>query len=221
MLGVRKSICYGMPALQQLLEKNVAKTKVWDFSDNTFRVMWTPRWTTDLSHGGTNFFEYKDSLLAFADKNPDMDFLFRPHPLAFDNFIKTGEMTVEEVTAYKQKIADMSNVCLDVEKEYVATMWNSSVLISDLSGVMPEYFITGKPIIYCGTNMILQPTEHFQSIIDGCYCVKNEEELFHVLTELKKGNDSLYEKRQQIMKEVFGKNLSRASEMIVEELQNG
>lgn len=221
LLGIRKSICYGMPALQQLLEQKDAKTDVWNFSNNDFRVMWTPRWTTDLSHGGTNFFVYKDSLLEFADKNQDMDFLFRPHPLAFDNFIKTGEMTADEVAVYKQRIADADNVCLDVEKEYVATMWNSSVLISDLSGVMPEYFITGKPIIYCGTNMILQPTEHFQSITEGCYNVKNKEELFQVLAELRKGNDSLYEKRQQIMKDVFGADLSRASEMIVEELQNG
>ena len=161
---------------------------------------------------------YKDALLDFAKEHGDISFLFRPHPLAFANFIKTGEMSEDEVAKYKQNISELPNVCLDIEKEYVATMWNSSVLVSDFSGVIPEYFVTGKPIIYCETNMILQPTEDFTKIISGCYCVKNEEELFHWLMELKSGNDPLYEKRQLIIEELFGEKLNHASDMILHEL---
>ena len=218
MLGIQKSIYHGMPALEQFMKAKEEKTNVWDFSDNTFRVMWTPRWTTEPSLGGTNFFLYKEALLNFAKEHKDMDFLFRPHPLAFQNFMKTGEMTENEVTAYKQQISDLSNVCLDVEKEYVATMWNSSVLVSDLSGVVPEYFVTGKPIIYCRTNMILQPTAHFNKLIEGCYSVSNEEELFYWLEELQRGNDPLYGKRQQIIEELFGEKLNSASDLILNEL---
>lgn len=217
-LGLRKSVYHGMPAIEQFMEAKDEKTKVWDFSENEFRAMWTPRWTTDLSLGGTNFFLYKDALLDFAKEHGDISFLFRPHPLAFANFIKTGEMSEDEVAKYKQNISELPNVCLDIEKEYVATMWNSSVLVSDFSGVIPEYFVTGKPIIYCETNMILQPTEDFTKIISGCYCVKNEEELFHWLMELKSGNDPLYEKRQLIIEELFGEKLNHASDMILHEL---
>lgn len=217
-LGLQKTVCYGMPALEQILLDKEKKGEIWNFSKNEFRVMWTPRWTTDIKLGGSNFFVYRDALLKYAEKERDIDFLFRPHPLSFPNFIKTGEMTKEEVDVYREKINKMENVFLDEEKEYVSTMWESSVLVSDLSGMMPEYFVTGKPIIFCGSNMYLEPAEHFAKILEGCYTVYNEQELFECLERLKAGDDPLKEKRAQIIGEVFGSTLGNASQMIVKEL---
>ena len=217
-LGLQKTLCYGMPALEQILLDKEKEGTIWSFSKNKFRIMWTPRWTTDVKLGGSNFFVYRDALLEYAEKKKDIDFLFRPHPLSFPNFIKTGEMTKEEVDNYRNKIDKMENVFLDEEKEYVSTMWESSVLVGDLSGMMPEYFVTGKPIIFCGSNMYLEPAEHFAKILEGCYTVYNEKELFECIERLKDGEDPLKAKRMQIIQEVFGSTLGNASQHIVEEL---
>ena len=57
--------------------------EVWNFpkSEDRKRILWTPRWTT--SQNNCHFFDYKDILLDYVEKNKDIDFVFRPHPQAF------------------------------------------------------------------------------------------------------------------------------------------
>ncbi len=217
-LGIQKSVFRGMPGLENILKAKGAPSPAWEFSDNVFRVIWTPRWTTDKSMGGSNFFVYKDSMLDYADGHRDMDFLFRPHPLAFDNFLKTGEMSREEVEAYKDRVNQTQNVSLDTEKEYAATMWSSSVLVSDISSVISEYFITGKPIIYCASNVEVELGEWAKTLIDGCYAVYNEKELFDKLEQLRNGEDILHDKRQSLIRTVFGEHVEASSNLVIEEL---
>ena len=220
LLGWRKVYFYGLPAFEQILKDKEKKCSAWSFSKNTFRVLWTPRWTTAPNLGGTNFFMYYESLIDYATKAFDIDFLVRPHPLAFDNFVKTGVMTQEQVEEYLEKIEKMPNMSLDKEKEYNATIWNSSVLITDISGFMPEYFVTGKPIIYCASNMILTPAEHTELLLKGCYVSYGEEQTYEYLRQLKRGNDPLKEKREEIITELFGENLNNSTKQIVEEIYN-
>lgn len=216
--GLQRSVNCGIPALSQMCKAEGSSNTAWDFSKNAFRVIWTPRWTTDPALGGTNFFQYKDVFLTYAREHEDMDFLFRPHPLMFGNFIKTGIMTEEEVREYKNAAALLPNVAFDVEKEYEATFWNSSVLVSDISGILVEYFVTGKPIIYCASNMKLHPTEMLERMLEGCYIVYTEEELWSCIEELKKGRDDLAKRRKAIAEELFGTSFDGAAERIVEEL---
>jgi len=219
--GLQKSICLGMPSLQDIYSRkclDYKKSLAWTFSENIFRVIWTPRYTTRLKLGGSNFFTYYKELIEYADSHKDIDFLFRPHPLTFKNFIKTGEMTETEVLEFQSAIRKRKNVALDVEKEYVDTFLSSSVLVTDISSIMAEYFVTGKPIIYCASNMTLEVAEHTQRIIDGCYVVYNKKELFSCLAKLKNGIDELKGIRESIVTELFGDYLKCSTEKIVEEI---
>lgn len=216
---LQKSVCIGIPVLEQLaLAKNNISPS-WAFSKNSFRVMWTPRWTTDKAEGGSNFFTYWKSLPDYAEANQDVDFLFRPHPLAFSHFIETGEMTPQEEAEFKARCASAPNVELDKESQYEATLWNSSVLVSDISGIMPEYFITGKPLIFCASNMELKLADFAEKMIhQGCYVVNNEQELFACLDQLRKGNDPLQEKRKLLIDKLFGSSSTNATQNIIEAL---
>lgn len=218
LLGLQKTLFYGMPALEKMVQAEQRENEVWDFSDNSFRVLWTPRWTTDLKLGGTNFFTYYLWFLEYAKKRSDMSFLFRPHPLAFSNFLKQGLLTEKEIEEYIREIDSSANVQLDYEKEYEATFWKSSVLVSDTSSIVAEYFVTGKPLVFCMSNMILEPEKHTKRILEGCYVVYNKEELEKCLESLSEGKDPLKTKRLQIIQEVFGDSLSTATKKIVEEL---
>lgn len=203
-LGFQRTMCLGYPMMEQLTKLRNANSPSWDFSQNTFRVLWTPRWTTDPAVGGTNFFLYYKRILEYAQEHPEIDFLLRPHPLAFSNFVKMGDMTEAEVELYKHQCEQIPNVSLDKEAAYEATMWKSSVLISDISGMMPEYFFTGKPLIYCASNMTLGLAEPTRHMLDGCYIVNNEKELFSCVEMLHRGEDPLQEKRLKIRDELFG-----------------
>lgn len=216
-LGLQKTLCVGYPVLEQLEKMQGVESPSWDFSRNPFRVIWTPRWTTDKKEGGSNFFTYSEAFLEYARTHPQMDFLFRPHPLMFDNFIKTGEMTCQEVEAFKEKCQALQNVKLDDQAQYEATLWGSDVLVSDISGLMPEYFTTGKPLVFCATNMELQLAQFSREMIDkGCYTVHSRQELFACLDALQRGEDPLESARKALIPELFGAVSNGASARIVE-----
>lgn len=217
-LGLQQTLCIGLPVLESLCKKRDELSPSWEFSQNNFRVLWTPRWTTDLSLGGSNFFTYYKELPRYAREHPDADFLFRPHPLAFSHFIETGEMTEEEVEEFKAGIDAMPNVSLDKEQQYDATLWGASVLVSDYSGMMPEYFITGKPLIFCASNMHLKLSQFGRQLVDGCYVVNNAQELRDCLDMLRRGEDPMKEKRQQILREVYGSTNEGATQRILDTL---
>ena len=91
-------------------------------------------------------------------------------------------------------------------------------MISDISGMIPEYFVTGKPLIFCASNMILTPEETTARILEGSYVVNNKQELLSCLEQLRQGIDPLKEKRQQIVQELYSENLSHPAHEITEYL---
>lgn len=189
-------------------------------SDNQkITILWTPRWTTDLSLGGSNFFKYYDFFIIYAYKNSrKMQFIFRPHPLMFSNFLKTGEMNEGKIKSIRQEVNESNNIEFDSNQEYVDTFRRADVLVSDISGIMPEYFVTGKPLVYCRSNMFLTLHEFTEKLLKGCYIVDNEEELRKVLDDLAEGKDPLYSIRQKIIKELFGDDIKGISKRILEAL---
>ena len=215
-LGLQKSVFLGLPVLEALQGKKNIPSPAWDFSKNDFRVIWTPRWTTDKALGGSNFFTYYEDLLQFARENPDIDFLHRPHPLALSHFQQTGELTAEQAEAYIEACRCLPNVEMDKQPEYETTLWGSSVLVSDISGIMVEYFSTGKPIIFCATNMELALTPYFARILEGCYVVNDKQALFDTLKMLKAGKDPLGETRAALIREILGDLQSSPSTQITE-----
>lgn len=217
-LGLQKSLTLGYPAFDELLKKKGEDSSSWAFSKNAFRVLWTPRWTTDKSLGGTNFFTFCDSLMEYARKNPDVDILHRPHPLALNHFLQIGAMTAQQVEEYQCLCRELPNVCLDPEKAYEATLWGASVLVSDISGMMPEFFVTGKPLVFCCGNMELTLTPHIQKMLEGCYIAETPEDLFQILQTLKNGEDPLWEKRQQLIRELFGDLNKNTADRILQTL---
>lgn len=219
-LGLQKTFYYGYPSLTNIYLAKHSVSSSWDFSRNDFRIMWTPRWTTNQTIGGSNFFTYYKLFLDYAEKHTDVDWLFRPHPLALANFVKTKQMTQDEVDAFTQKCEDMPNISLDKAGEYAATFWNTDVLISDFSSIVPEYLVTGKPLIYCASNTVMEFSEEAKKIFfEACYVANTPEELFAHLEQLRKGNDFLRSKRQALIKELFGKSIKgHTSKAIAERL---
>ncbi|MGN0999428.1 MAG: CDP-glycerol glycerophosphotransferase family protein [Faecousia sp.] len=217
-LGLQKSVFKGMPGIEAIAASRDAVSEAWDQTQRRFRVMWTPRWTTDRALGGSNFFEFGMPLMELAQARPDMEFLFRPHPLALKNFVATGEMTPREEEAFRRRCEEIPNLSLDERADYLDTMWNSDVLITDISGVMAEYFVMGKPVIYCAGNMYLTPAEHTARMLEGCYVVRSWEELKDTLLRLRQGMDPLEKRRRQLAREIYGSLDSTPSQAVVEEI---
>lgn len=165
-----------------------------------FRVIWTPRWATEEHN--CHFFDYKEKLINYCKQNENsIDFILRPHPQMFTNFKTTKEMTQDEIKAFKQIFENSKNLFLDETKDYLNTFYSSDCLIADYTSLIPEYFLTGKPIIYCYNEKALYNIEG--EIFKGLYLVHNWDELVSTLELLRKGEDSLKAKREEITKNHF------------------
>lgn len=217
--GMQKSICLGFPFLEAFYEKRNDSSASWGFSDNDFRVIWTPRWTVDEKLGGTNFIRYYKDFCELVEDNKKIDFLVRPHPLMFTNLIEKEAISGSEIDCFKKKINDNKNSSIDINKEYEATFWNADVLITDFSSVFGHFFMTDKPAIYCITeNPEIEYTDYYREMMSCSYVAYTFDDVKKYLHMLQSGDDPLCEKRVETRKKLYGDNKMKPSRRIVDEI---
>lgn len=178
------------------------------------RVLWTPRWSTDNTVGGSNFFRYKEWIFQMAEDYPDVEFIIRPHPLMFDNFIRTGEMTQAEVETYKKHCETTENIQLDQSKDYTEMLWRTDIMISDISGIMIEYAITKKPIVYCTSDIDWHMISSTQELLAVNYVVNDLKEIEHTTKQLLSGVDEKKNDREAVIDKLYGDVPSHSSKVL-------
>lgn len=193
---LKKAYYLGYPALDSIRKSEGKRSHFWNEDTQKYKILWCPRWTTDVNLGASNFFEYKDFFIEWVNKRKNTSVVFRPHPMMFSNFEKTGEMSAEEAKQYLSNYMGHERLMYDNHAEYYTTLWNSDVLVADLTTVIIEYFVVRKPIVYCVAD--IEYNDFMKKIISGCYCVRNEQELDDTLLMLERGEDPLSDERNRI-----------------------
>jgi hypothetical protein len=197
----KRIVVSGHPKIDHLTEKKEFCGKVWKrgLREDIKRILWTPRWNT--WDGTCHFFDYKDYFVEFCKEHHEVDFVFRPHSLCFQNFIKTGEMSREQQRQMKQTYDRSVNMSLDANPDYEDTFMTSDVLVSDFSSMLLEYLATGKPIIYTHRRNVFN--EYGLKLSEGLYWARNARELGDTLAMLLSGNDPLCQKRKELMNALY------------------
>jgi hypothetical protein len=216
-----KVVLSGHPKLDYLTDVNEFQSKAWKrgVRKDLIRLLWTPRWNT--WEGNCHFFDHKEFFSEFSTQHQEVDFAFRPHPLCFQNFIKTGEMSLDDLKQMRLDYDVSLNMTIDENLQYEGTFTTSDMLISDLSTMMLEYFATGKPIIYTlRTDPKILLNEYGLKLSEGLYLAKNCEELLNAISMLLSGQDPLREKRQELIKALFFKPEGGAGRVIKEYLKS-
>lgn len=172
--------------------------------------MWIPRWSLDAKgNDATSFFSYYDNLVSLFEKSTDTSLIIRPHPSMFNNFVKEGAMTEKEVEDLRANIKEKDNIFLDEGADYIISFNKSDVLIADWSSLTIEYFMTGKPLVYCGSKG--EFNKETQCMLQLFYTVKNWSGLEETVLQLIEGSDPLFEKRQALISEIKGRDLDNNS----------
>ena len=170
--------------------------------DQIESFLWIPSWNTDnIDNDGTSFFKYKDNLLSFFEKHKDLKLIIRPHPNMFENFINKGLMTVEEIDLFYKRIADMNNVTMDDNMDYLMTFEVTDALIADMSSIVYEFYLTGKPIIYCGNPS--HYNKETKKMMEYAYRVSSWGKLKRNIEMLACGIDENNDKRKRDIKKTF------------------
>ena len=166
---------------------------------NTF--LWTPRWTNNRDVCGSNFFNYIEYIIDFFQKNNHLRLVFRPHPLLFRNFISTGELTEEKYNAILKIFEENDNLILnDPLTNYIEIFNDVDAMITDPTSLLPEFYYTGKPIIYCDSSDSFNDAGRIMT--NGLYYASSWDDIQKYLTALSQGQDDLKYKRFESLKKL-------------------
>lgn len=212
--GYKKTLNIGYPALENFLLKKKCEKK--DLTK--YKILWTPRWIEDKHLGGSNFMKYKDRIFEIADMNEKFNLIFRPHPMTFSHMVEIGKMTQKDVKEYINKIVQNNQMKYDVSIDYTNVFWDTDIMITDISSIIMEYYVTGKPIIYCKTGAIVD--EFFKKVLDTLYVVDSWDEVKKMLEYIYDGNDPKKEERTNLINNLLGGDLTHISDRFVEEIYN-
>lgn len=162
-------------------------------------------WTGTKMLALSNFLKYADLILELPGKYPQLDFVFRPHPLLFYNLVSTQIWTEEEKDRYIEHLNQFSNMKYDTDGDYLETFANSDAMIHDCGSFTAEYLFTEKPCCYLLKDESQIKDEFLpmgQECLKHYYKAFTSEDIYRFIEDVViQEMDPLQEKRSQFAKE--------------------
>lgn len=170
-----------------------------------------------------NFHRFADFFLSLPQRYPNIDWVFRPHPLTLRSMVLSGRWKQKECDEYVEKMCAYSNVIYEAGGEYLKTFAESDGMIQDCSSFLPEYFYTGMPQCYLLKNKEAEDEQFLQygkQLLSYVYKAYSEDDILSFINDvILAGNDSGRENRLAFAETNLMYNYPHASEAIVEDLK--
>ena len=164
------------------------------------------------------FLSYYGDLIELSKKFPEVDFIYRPHPLLEENLTRLWGK--ERYKEWLNSFLSQSNVAYSTEGNYQDLFINSDALVHDCGSFSAEYLCTGHPCAYWfkqTANYNKIHTELGQKCIDLHYLIKTKHDLFNFIENtVIKGIDPKKENRLRFAKEEIMVNYPNATKTIME-----
>ena len=167
----------------------------------------------------SNFMAYHNLILELPDIFPDVDFIFRPHPLLFTNLINMGFWTEEKVNEYIKKLED-KGVLYSHGGDYFDLFLNSDAIIHDCGSYITEWLFTGKPCCFVAKDDSI--FSFFAPL--GLECIKHytvaytREQIIQFIENVISGKNTKSYMDDEVLKEMVFKNYPNTSQKIVDYL---
>ncbi len=167
----------------------------------------------------SNFLQYSDFILELPQKYPDIEFIFRPHPLLFINMVNEGFWQKEQVEEYIENVKK-NGMIYSVGGDYFDVFVNSDAMIHDCSSFVVEYLYTGNPCCFVAKADYKKVFSTLgKSCLQNYYLAFDKQQVIRFIEEvIEKGGDSLKEKRAVYAKEHLAINYPNASKKVLEEI---
>lgn len=192
-------------------------------------VIYAPHWTIRCNNDWSTFHKYYNFFLSLAKNNPEINFVFKPHP-QLEHRIKLmedagvqGMITSSEYKNYIKEWNALPNGLYFNEGDYIDLFRSSSCLVTDCGSFIGEYLPSGHPCIYLLNTEKEKPmkgyTEVAQDILNTYYLCENVEEIEKAVQEYIIGEkDPKMSERKQILEREFV-NIGKSGQFIVDYLE--
>ena len=181
-------------------------------------TIYAPHWTVcgnNIRFGTFDWSGYK--ILEFAKAHPELNWVFRPHPLFYNFIISSNYMSKEELDNYYdewRKIGFISE-----GGDYLGLFKESNALITDCGSFIMEYFVSENPMIHLVSEQF-EGNSVVQAVDKESYIARNIDELYeHLNTVLLNKNDYKKEQRIQLLQNLNLKN-NYSAKRIIDDILN-
>ncbi len=172
----------------------------------------------------SNFEAYSDLFLELPKLYPQIDFIFRPHPVLFKFLRHKSHWGDERVDTYLEKMLSNQNVVYSTEGDYLETFAKSDGIIQDCGSFLVEYFYTKKPCCY----MLKSPEDienKFSDLgkecLENCYIAYKKEDIISYINDvIINGNDTKKAAREEFAQKEVMVNFPNATLSIINNLKN-
>lgn len=167
----------------------------------------------------SNFFKYSDFFLKLPKIYPNINFIFRPHPLLIVQLKKPEVWGEKKTLNYFKKMESFKNVTYSKSGEYFDIFTNSDGIIHDCGSFLAEYLFTEKPSCYILKNK-KSIKKWFSPIgeqcLNHCYRAFNKKDILDFINKVViNENDKLKENRVNFVNSTLKVNYPHASDFIL------
>ena len=197
-----KIVSFGYPSLLPFFSNQSSIEK---------KIVWCPRWSYDKKIGGSHFLEYRNTIIKLKEMYPDYEVVFRPHPLMFDELDSKNMFSHQQAENY---LAELDRLSIQYSKNTPidSVLKSACLLITDYSSLIIEFFASGKPIIYCESDIVFNP--FFEEIAEGMYIARSENDILSFSQNILSGNDYLSERRKSLIHAMYNRNKNSTNKII-------
>lgn len=215
----KNTVAIGYPKMDALATCNV------DVKRERKRIIIAPHHTVRAVGGLqlSNFLRYAEFFLELPKRYPEVDFVFRPHPLLFITLAKDDMWGEARVSEYLEAINGIPNMEYQSGGDYLETFMNSDGIIHDCSSFMPEWLFTEKKGCY-----LLRSEDEIEKqfmpfgvkLMRLYHKAFNEDDVITYIDHVIQGNDEDKEGRVQTVRDLLKMNYPNVSTKIVKYLED-
>ena len=166
----------------------------------------------------SNFLRYADFYLKLPELYPNIDFVFRPHPLLKAQLLSNNIWSQKTIDDYFDKMEQFDNVEYQDGGDYFDTFAQSDGIIHDCGSFMAEYLFTGNPACYCLKDEEINKKNYCAfgiECINNHYKAFNEEDIVSFIENVViNGNDPLKKARKDFLEKKLMYTYPRCNEKI-------
>lgn len=199
-------VVWGHPKADHYTDLNKNRQNIpqeWkDRIQNRKTILWTPHHLIDLDSKGTGtWLIWGEKILSLALRNPDIMFIFRPHPLMMGALVNGKYLSDAQAKKLESRIRNSKNIIWDDSKTYHNAFDAADAIITDGTTFSFEFLYTHKPILLTPRNM--EAFYFYEEMLESYYIVNKIEDVAHFISMIRNGEDPLYEKRLKLYQDHF------------------
>lgn len=210
-LAAKRIVVTGYPKLDYYLDGDKTVNE-----DRRKRVIFAPHHSLGKKTLNMSTFRWSgEFVFDLARTHPDIDWIYKPHPNLEFTVVKNGVMTKEEYVNYLNSWEELDNCQVLTGGNYLYVFDSSDLLITDCGSFLAEYLPTGRPIIHLKNKGAVEFHKFGEVLSEGFYQAENPEELMEIFRNVfLEGNDSLTERRAELMNLLFPSGKSATFNLI-------